>query len=106
MRRGVRDINELVSRVATDHDLRARIQADPMAALKGLASPLESDLTIYRIVVSALAIVAIGSLGGAVGLAWADKVKTEVLTLLTAFGSGAVGALAGVLTPTRGMKGR
>lgn len=62
-----------------------------------MGTPLQSDRWIYRIVVGALALTLVSSLGGAVYLQAEGK---EIPDILTALGSGALGGLAGLLAPT------
>jgi hypothetical protein len=52
---------------------------------------------IYRIAVGALALAILGTVGGAIFLAMNDRL---ILDVLLAIGSGAVGALAGLLAPS------
>ena len=53
--------------------------------------------TIYKIVVIALAALGVLTVVGGVALAWVDKTLPESVIVL---GSVAVGALAGMVTPT------
>jgi len=57
----------------------------------------EKDVWLYRIVVIALALSALGSLIGAIMLATQDRQAPE---LLVALGSAAMGGLAGLLAPS------
>jgi hypothetical protein len=77
--------------------LAARVKDDPAGAIAGLAEPLQTDVWIYRIVVGALALAILGAVGGAILLAMNGRTIPE---LLLAIGSGAVGALAGLLAPS------
>jgi hypothetical protein len=61
-----------------------------------MGTPLQTDRWIYRIVVGALALTLVSSLGGAVYLQAEGK---EIPDILTALGSGALGGLAGLLAP-------
>ncbi|AKG19963.1 hypothetical protein [Calothrix sp. 336/3] len=62
-----------------------------------MQTPLQSDRWIYRIVVGALALTLVSSVGGAVYL---QAKGEEIPDILTALGSGALGGLAGLLAPT------
>lgn len=91
-------VGELAARVAASPELAAKIKSDPATAIAGVAAPLQTDVWIYRMVVGALGgtvlIVAIGA------IALALVTKTDPPQLLTALGSAAVGALAGLLAPS------
>lgn len=84
-----------------------RVKADPAAELPKLAQevvqqlrPLETDVWIYRIVVGALGLAVLASIVGAIVITLATKQVTPVPDILTAIGSAAVGALAGLLAPS------
>lgn len=62
-----------------------------------LKTPLETDYWIYRIIVSSLAFTIITSITGAI---WLGANGKETPKLLTALGTGSLGALAGLLAPT------
>lgn len=80
---------------------------DPVATLNKVAAQvvrdlppaLQSDPWIYRIVVSVLGLVVLAAVIGAIvlGFQWITIPET-----LTALGSAAVGALAGLLAPSPG----
>ena len=91
-------VSELASQVAADTTLQDRIKADPVAALSDLAAPLQSDVWIYRGVVAFLGTVIVIAIIGAIILAANGLTIPDVLTAL---GSAAVGALAGLLAPTQ-----
>lgn len=85
---------------AVQGDMAARIlesEADAIDALR-------SDRFIYRIVVIALGIVAVAAVVGVilVLLIGIDDSSDGALQVLTALGSAAVGALAGLLAPSPG----
>jgi hypothetical protein len=88
---------QLAAALESDPALAARVKEDPARAIAGLAAPLQSDVWIYRIVVGALALAILGAVGGAIVLAMNGRPIPEVLL---AIGSGAVGALAGLLAPS------
>ena len=96
-------LSDLADRLATDPELQTQFKSDPVAALgKLVAAPLESDVWIYRMVVGALGLVALISIIGAIVLVSLGKTSPD---LLTAMGSAAVGALAGLLAPSPVKKG-
>ncbi|MCC7518352.1 MAG: hypothetical protein IT578_04110 [Verrucomicrobiae bacterium] len=92
-------LEQLARRVAEDEDLRRELGEKPVETLARLAEPLRSDAWIYRLVVIALGLAALLAIGGSVALAFAGKPTPEALV---AFGSAAVGALAGLLAPSPG----
>jgi hypothetical protein len=82
--------------------LKAEMAADPAGTLKKLAvsAPIP-DTTVYRIVVGALALVVVLAMVGALYLAMRSANGTaNIPDLVTALGSGALGALAGLLAPS------
>lgn len=107
MANSLRSADEIVRRVITEQGLQERLKADPVGVLQEMAatatreSPtVESDIWIYRIVVALIGLAALVAVGGAV---WISVVKggNEVPDVLTAIGSGAIGALAGLLSPVQ-----
>jgi len=100
-----RSADELVNRVTDDPTLINEVKADPVNALKKVANQvvrelppaLTGDVWIYRIVVSVLGLVVLAAIVGAIllGYQWITIPET-----LTALGSAAVGALAGLLAPS------
>ncbi len=96
-----RSIGELTTMIANDKSLEEEIKKDP---IKGIAkiteSPLQWDKWIYRIVVLMLGLTVLLIALGGIYLA-ANEVTT-IPDILIAIGSAAVGALAGLLTPTPG----
>ncbi len=104
----LRSAEELVKRASLEPGLLDKIKADPMKELQELAAkvvqevpqspPLESDVWIYRMVVIALGLAVISAVIGAIVL---TAIKAQSIPeLLTAIGSAAVGALAGLLAPS------
>ena len=101
-----RSAQELVKRVLADPTLLEKVKTDPAKELPEIADnvvrdlppPLQSDVWIYRVVVSSLGTAVLLSILGAIVLS-ALKI-TPAPELLTAIGSAAVGALAGLLAPS------
>jgi len=60
-------------------------------------TPLETDPWVYRIVVSTLSLTVVSCVCGAVWLHVNDKTTPD---LLIGLGTGALGAIAGLLTPS------
>lgn len=92
-------VHDLAEAVVSNPQLAEQIRSNPAEFLRQAASPpLQSDKWIYRIVVDALGLAVLVSLLGAIVLA-ALKLP-EIPQILTAIGSAAVGALAGLLAPS------
>ena len=68
-----------------------------------VAKPLETDTWIYRIVVLVLGLAILAVIAGALVLKVIDS-ATGIPDVLVAIGTGALGALAGLLAPTPGTK--
>jgi hypothetical protein len=80
-------------------DIANTIDSDPAGAQKKLTAVADEasgipDTKPYRMIITALSIVAIVALLGAIGLVGAGKTAPEVVVAL---GSAAIGALAGTL---------
>src|SRR5262249_41047332 len=95
---GIRTTEELAGRVQDDPWLREEIKKDPVRVLSAIAqSPLDTDFWIYRLVVLALGLAVLISLGGGIAIVLVGKMVPDILVAL---GSAAVGALAGLLAPS------
>jgi hypothetical protein len=97
----IQSVSELAVRVAQDPVLADKLKTNPAETLAGIAAPLQSDTWIYRMIVAALGLAVLIAIVGAIILAIAGKPIPE---LLTALGSAAVGALAGLLAPSPAVK--
>ena len=93
----VQSASELAEKVAQDSALQAQIKADPVTTIANLATPLQTDVWIYRIVVGVLGIIALIAIIGAIQLA---NTPNGVPDAVLALGGAAVGALAGLLAPS------
>ncbi len=91
--------NELVSNSA----LQDQFKQDPVKAVQQIQqkNPLDTDNWIYRIIVLSLGITIISIIIGVIVLIGSGKISDDkgVPTILTAIGSAAIGALAGLLAP-------
>jgi hypothetical protein len=94
---GSGSVQELAVKVAENPELAGLIKKDPVKALQSLATPLQTDVLLYRIVVGSLGAAVLITLIGAILLVALGKQVPEVLVAL---GSAAVGALAGLLAPS------
>ena len=101
MEQRVYSVSDLAVKLAQDPELVTRIQANPVAAIAGMAAPLQYDVWIYRTVVGALGLTVVMGVVGAIILAVASRPIPEILVAL---GSAAVGALAGLLAPSPASK--
>jgi len=100
----------MANRILNNKELIEKIKTDPEVEIPKLANqiineqppPLDSDVWIYRIVVGALGSTVIIVVLGSVALAWHCPPSNTFQTpeVLTAIGSAAVGALAGLLAPS------
>lgn len=97
-------VESLAAQVEIDSALETQLKNDPKAALRDIAaSPLQTDVWIYRIVVIALGSAVLITLVAVSCLAGLDKKVSEGVI---AIGSTAAGALAGLLAPSpKGEKG-
>lgn len=91
------EVETLVKKIEESPELRQRMASDPIGTLRATATPLQSDPWIYRVVVLALGFMGTGAIVGSMILAFMGKTTPEVVTAL---GSAAVGALAGLLAPS------
>lgn len=95
--------------ITSDSSAVQKLQAAPDAYLQEKADAAKeattpayvSDKLVYRIVVAALAAALLIAIAGAVGLAFDGK---TVPSVLVAVGSAALGALAGIFTPSPSAK--
>ncbi|AFY54080.1 hypothetical protein Riv7116_1520 [Rivularia sp. PCC 7116] len=78
-------------------DCRSNPDEEIIKLINDVGKPLENDVWIYRIVVSALSFTLVFCVVGAIWLRVNDKKTPE---LLTGLGTGALGALAGLLAPS------
>lgn len=104
----IRSAEELVKRVAIEPGLEEQIRHAPLESLRLLATevtrdipkrPMDTDPWIYRIIVLFLGLVIFSTVLGCILLSMR---QVNVPETLTALGSAAVGALAGLLAPTPG----
>lgn len=108
MQQSTRSAAMLVNKILSDPDIMAKVQGNPQAELPKVAqqvmrdAPLDWDCWIYRIVVLSLGMTLLAVVIGVIVLAGINANSHEFRTpeMLTAIGSGAVGALAGLLAPS------
>ena len=94
----VRSVGELAERIARDPELEKKIKADPVRTIASLSAPLQTDVWVYRMVVTVLGLVVLGAMFGAIMLAM--RGGGELPQFIVAVGSAAGGALTGLLAPS------
>jgi hypothetical protein len=82
-----------------EHRATAGIVSESLSGWAERPAPLANDLWIYRLAIVVLGMLALLALGGSLALSAFGREAPQVAVAL---GSAAVGALAGLLTPTRG----
>ena len=90
-------ITEQLEQVSKNSHLAEKSQENHDEPASNVGTPLQTDRWIYRIVVGALALTLVSSIGGAVWLQSNDK---DIPEILIGLGTGALGGLAGLLAPT------
>ncbi|MBP8725024.1 MAG: hypothetical protein KBF37_09610 [Saprospiraceae bacterium] len=101
----VQSFSDFKDLLANDPALQEQFKKDPLAAANQVPqrSPLATDRWIYRIVVMSLGLVVVIISVGVIFLMASPPPSNQdstLPTLLTALGSGAIGALAGLLAPS------
>ncbi len=91
-------LQELTQRVSNDPSLPADQKIKFLGDLQKLATPLQSDRWIYRLVVVCLGASVLLTIVG--GFYLSIKTAATIPEGLIALGSAAVGALAGLLAPS------
>lgn len=98
-----KNVTEFKKELVSNPDLQQQFKDDPIKAAQQIIqkNPLETDPWIYRIIVLALGITILSIIIGVIILIGTDKITDDkgVPTILTAIGSAAIGALAGLLAP-------
>ena len=90
-------ITEQLEQVSKNSHLTEKSQENHDELASKVGTPLQTDRWIYRIVVGALALTLVSSIGGTVWLQSNDK---DIPEILIGLGTGALGGLAGLLAPT------
>lgn len=103
MSKSFRSYDEFKTELLEDDKLQEEFKEDPKAAVAKYSgrNPLDTDKWIYRIIVIALGATVLFIILGVIVLMTLDKISAdkEVPTILTAIGSAAIGAMAGLLAP-------
>ncbi len=100
----IKSFDEFKSQLVSNHDLQTQFKANPLEAVKQFEqlNPLQTDKWIYRIIVIALGVTILAIIIGVLVLMGTGQITDDqgVPTILTAIGSAAIGALAGLLAPS------
>lgn len=95
--------DEFKKELVSSPDLQNQFEQDPLRAVEQFQkqSPLSTDKWIYRIIVLSLGITIISIIIGVIILIGTGYITDDkgVPTILTAIGSAAIGAMAGLLAP-------
>ena len=110
----LRSAKIMADKILADKNLLTQLQTDPAKVLRETAEQVTrdlptpafvSDVVTYRIVVTALGLVCVAAIGGAIYLsARATGPTPNIPDALTALGAAAIGALAGLLAPSPSRK--
>lgn len=103
MKRQYNNLEQLARDLKADPSLQDMFREDPVQAIQEIIrTPLETDVWIYRIVVCSLGLCVVATIIGILLLVGNGQVDNDqgVPTILTAIGSAAIGALAGLLAPS------
>lgn len=105
MSKKVESFTEFKKELETNKELQNRFKENPVQAVQQFEqkNPLDTDPWIYRIIVLSLGITLLVIVVGVIYLMLDGNIKDDeaVPTIFTAIGSAAVGALAGLLGPSR-----
>jgi len=99
----VKSFGEFKNQLESNVGLQNEFKEDPLNAIHNFeeSNPLGTDKWIYRIIVISLGVTIISIIIGVIILMGMGIIKNDVSvpTILTAIGSAAIGALAGLLAP-------
>lgn len=97
-------IEDLEAALKSSSDLQEKFKINPVEAIKNMEirNPKDTDYWIYRIIVIMLGLAIIAIIAGLILLSfWSDgKPDSQLLTIFATISSGAIGALAGLLSPS------
>lgn len=98
-------IGDLEVALKNNSDLQEKFKTNPIEAIKNveIRNPKDTDYWIYRIIVLMLGLAVIGIIAGLILIAyWNDGASkdNQLVTIFATISSGAIGALAGLLSPT------
>ncbi|NIF05351.1 hypothetical protein F3J23_07840 [Chryseobacterium sp. Tr-659] len=98
-------IGELEAALKNNTDLQEKFKNNPLEAIQNMEirGPQGTDYWIYRIIVIMLGLAIIAIITGLILISFWSKGKTpdnQLITIFATISSGAIGALAGLLSPT------
>jgi len=100
----IKSFEDFKHQLVSDADLQTQFRENPLEAVKQFEqkNPLQTDKWIYRIIVIALGLTILAIIIGVLILMGQGQINGDqgVPTVLTAIGSAAIGALAGLLAPS------
>lgn len=105
----IRSAELLVKTALASKEILENIKKDPEETLKSLETQvvkdlprvMENDKWIYRMVVGCLSLVVLLAVLGSIILTlMSGELKADIPDIITALGSAAIGALAGILAPS------
>lgn len=103
MAKEIKTFDEFKNELVSSPQLQNQFKNDPVSAVQEFqqSNPLSTDKWIYRIIVLALGVTILTIIVGVIVLIGSGKITDDkgVPTILTAIGSAAIGALAGLLAP-------
>lgn len=101
--RQIKTFDQFKSQLENNPQLQKEFREDPVDAIRNFQqiNPLSNDKWIYRIIVLSLGVTIISIIIGVIVLIGMRVISNDsgVPTILTAIGSAAIGALAGLLAP-------
>lgn len=97
-------IEDLQQALNNNADLQDKFRINPVEAIKNveIRNPKETDYWIYRIIVIMLGLAIIAIIAGLILLSfWSEgEPDSQLVTIFATISSGAIGALAGLLSPS------
>ncbi|AZA81871.1 hypothetical protein C1637_04670 [Chryseobacterium lactis] len=97
-------IEDLEAAIKSNIDLQEKFKINPVDAIRQveIRNPKDTDYWIYRIIVLMLGLAIIAIIAGLILLSVHSKEKpdSQLVTIFATISSGAIGALAGLLSPS------
>ncbi|AZB08945.1 hypothetical protein EG344_09005 [Chryseobacterium sp. G0162] len=97
-------IEDLETALKNNSDLQEKFKTNPVEAIRSveIRNPKDTDYWIYRIIVIMLGLAIIAIIAGLILLSfWSEgEPDSQLVTIFATISSGAIGALAGLLSPS------
>ncbi len=97
-------IEDLEAALKSNSDLQEKFKSNPVEAIRNveIRNPKDTDYWIYRIIVIMLGLAIMSIIAGLILLSfWSDGTPdSQLVTIFATISSGAIGALAGLLSPS------